>query len=113
MEDMMLDPHPGDAVRFTLTFSGVVTRVRGDYVTIRTKRGEYAIDRRDVVGVIDARPNPAEVVRLVRCPGCGRVAGAACVHKQSGRPIKHPHIERVDLYIQVTGWSADEHRRET
>lgn len=96
---------PGDTVKFQLTFTGVVVKERNGYVTVRTKRGEQTIPTSDVLEVLEPEPDEEEVVKYVRCPGCLVVAGVPCRHKQSGSEIKHPHKERVELYVEVTGWT--------
>ena len=99
---------PGDVVRFTLTFSGVVVRNRGGFVDVRTKnRAQQQITHDQIVEIVDPEPPEDEVVRAIACKACGVVAGQQCTHKQKPeRRLKHPHQERINAWIQLTGWNS-------
>lgn len=96
---------PGDTVEFTLTFTGKLVRARGKYVVVRTNRGSHQIPVDNIVRVIDPEPDEAEVIKIARCSACDRTPGVSCVHKQTGKPVKHPHKERVQAYVEATGWT--------
>lgn len=102
-------PKPGDTVDFTLTFRGKVVKVRDVWVTIRTSKGVHQILRSDVKRIIDPTPDESEVIRTVTCPGCHSAIGSPCGHKQKQprTPVRHPHKERIEFYIETTGWTPD------
>jgi len=103
----MMTPKPGDVVEYTQTFRGVVVRVHGNHIHVRNRKFTTQIMQDQVVRIIDPQPDEAQVVAEINCPGCGAGAGYVCRHKQKKNPyapLKHPHKERVDLWIKVTGW---------
>jgi hypothetical protein len=103
---MSRTPSPGDAVKFTLTFSGIVTRVKGQYVGVQTKRSLHTVPLADIVEVLAPTPPEDRVVGEVWCRACLAIVGSPCTHKQkTGKVLKHPHKERVDRWVQITGWT--------
>ena len=106
------EPKPGDAVRYHLTFTGIVvaktsSRKGHVYVKIRDTGGERIIPLEDVVEILTPTPDEDDVVATVRCPRCNRSPSAACSDLRKGyenETTKHPHHDRVEKYIEVTGW---------
>lgn len=63
-------------------------------------RGDFERTVGEVVAALNARIETCHERRA--CPACGAEQGAGCVHRSTGRPVKHPHDAR---------WTPDVPRR--
>jgi hypothetical protein len=113
---LAMTPKPGDTIRYTLEFTGVVARIRASrdgtetYITVRNNRGEQTILASQVTEILDPEPPEADVIAGVRCPVCRQPSGKPCLHRVlPDKELKHPHHERIAEYIHATNWPTHPH----